>query len=49
MRIRTGPLVVPGCADIVLGLFGFERELRTSVEDDRDPDICLVSLGFKAL
>lgn len=47
MRIRTGPLIISVCTDILLGLFKFEREVRTSVEDDRDPDICSISLGLK--
>lgn len=46
MRIRTGPLIISGCTDILLGLFKFEREVRTSLEDDRDPDICSISLGL---
>lgn len=46
VSIRTDPLLISVCTDILLGSFKFQKEVRTSLEDNSDPDIWFMFPGL---
>lgn len=46
VSIRADPLLISVCTDILLGSFKFQKEVRTSLEDNSDPDIWFMFPGL---